>query len=248
MIEKIKQYSQLILTILIIVLILLNFKQCSDKNNTTEYNKELDRSIIAALSDSIKVIVDKHGKKAFEKLTASMDLGDFTSSELFKTLSKEKQQYYLELKNTKGLLASLQAGLMSQQHLIDSLSYSPKVIISSNDSVLCIRKNSDFFYIDTVKKLGLTQIIKLTLGNKEIWDINSKYTTDLKIDYIRQKDKSILLTYKFSDPNLVLLNSNSYIIPNYKPTWQEKFKDNTIKVGILVGGIGLGYFAGRLTH
>lgn len=194
---------------IIIVLVLGFLLTCNTIKNNKEkkqYQTETN-NVIKALNDSIKF---NKKDSSFSKLVVQTDLNDFTKSELFKTLTKEKQQYFLELKKTKNLLASSQAQLIKKDTLISYLLNNKGVY--KNDSVCySINDTLKFQQKDTTNNL---QYFAEVLLNKPI-TLKIDYTYKLKIntEYIKQKDKSIIVKYKFDDPKIVTTDINSFIIP-----------------------------------
>ncbi len=231
---------------IIIVLVLGFLLTCNTIKNNKEkkqYQTETN-NVIKALNDSIKF---NKKDSSFSKLVVQTDLNDFTKSELFKTLTKEKQQYFLELKKTKNLLASSQAQLIKKDTLISYLLNNKGVY--KNDSVCySINDTLKFQQKDTTNNL---QYFAEVLLNKPI-TLKIDYTYKLKIntEYIKQKDKSIIVKYKFDDPKIVTTDINSFIIPFEdinKTKFQKQTKKNKVAIRIIAnsivfaGGVYVGY-------
>lgn len=201
-----------LLIILVIVLLLTNFSSCY-KNILT--NKESKRVIevyeqnIIALNDSIIKTKNKKGETIFTEKAVHGNLDDIINSSAFKQLSKEKQQFYLELQQTKRIVAAAQATITSQQTLINSLQYNTNTIVT--DSNVCFTKGDSLTFKDSTgtfqyqARILFGDSAKFTLTRKNIFNVTTTFQKN------KDKAKTITVTYKIDDPDAVVIAANSFI-------------------------------------
>lgn len=242
--EYLKKNFTLILIVVLVAAILLNLRQCNSNKDLKHNAEQFDRSI-AALNDSIKKVVNAQGDTVFRERVVEYDLGDLVKSEAFKSLSKEKQKFYLELQKTKGLLASAQATIESQAQIINQVKYTDTVSI--NDSVICYKKGSNVTIADSIESLKFYHT--LTFGKNLVSNFKYTYKTDIQTTYIRNKDKTITVDYKLNDPNAVVLKAQSFIIPIEEQSKFQKFVQKTGKWLIpSIVGTAFGYVGYQIGH
>jgi len=201
-----------LLIVLVIILLLTNFSSCY-KNILT--NKESKRVIevyeqnIVALNDSIKKVVDKNGDTVFVEKAVHGNLNDIINSSAFKQLSKEKQQFYLELQQVKRVVAAAQVTITSQQTLINSLQYNANTVVT--DSNVCFTKGDSLIFKDSTKSFQYQARImfgdsaKFTLTRKNIFNVTTTFQKN------KDKAKTITVIYKIDDPDAVVIAANSFV-------------------------------------
>ena len=154
-------------------------------------------------------------------------------SDLFKTLSKDKQKYYLDLEKTKGLLAATKEELVKKDSIIGAQKYNlnnTKV----TDSLICFDKNAAYNFIGN--KNNLYYKIDLLFKDSLSYKLNYKYAVTIDSRFLKQKDGSILIQHKLSDPDAVILTGQAFIIPAPKPNWFEKNVKWVLPVSSFIGG------------
>lgn len=240
----------------IIIILLLCLGVMFYRNTVKNLNDRFDNyeNTIKALNDSIHVVV-KNGLTEYSKLTPEMNIEDLVKSEYFKTLSADQQKYYNELNKIKGLIASTKADISKQgSDLANLINSAGTVVTDSTGTKICYHSTDTLLFAqqDTSKALkwnGQMYFNTATNQFKPDFKLTYDYKFKIQTDFIRQKDKSILVTWKIDDPELKVNKMNNFIIPvNEKRTklgrWFEKNKKTFVGVGLgaaFVGGGILGF-------
>lgn len=220
-----KKTTRTIILVAIIIFLLSIFTNFFLVNKINNMDKKFDQyeNAMTALNDSLSVKID--GQTAiWSKLTPEINIDDLVNSEYFKSLSEEQKEYYKELQKVKGLIASTKAELSKHGTLLEDLNQSQYVELSK-DSIKFIRGHEMAFKeSDTSKNLQWDAIVKLdSITN---FKFNYKYDVDIQTDFIRNKDKSIMVQYKINDPDLIMNKNHSFIIPTEQKTKWKTFIDN----------------------
>lgn len=241
--EFIKKNWQWIITVIAILLLLLNIKQCNTGNEQQARFDKFDKAI-AAIGDTLKKTVNAQGDTVFAKKVAEFSLKDLVNSESFKSLSEENKKFYLELQKTKGLIASSQATISAQAEVIKNLSYGSGATVTPTD--VCFKKGSTQEIADSTKHLHFKHV--LTFGDKLKSDFSYKYEATIKTSFVRNKDKTITVEYKLDDTDAVMKKGQAFIIPIEEKTKFQKFIDKNknwlapVGSGLLFsGGVYVGY-------
>lgn len=226
---------QIIIIFILIVIIFLMF------NGMNKMNKKFDNyeSAIVALNDTIVKTVNNNFT-TYTKKAPEIDIKTLINSEFFKTLSKDQQKFYRELKNIKGLISSTNAQLRKQGILIDSLNASKQgAIIDSNKISFDLGKELAFSEKDTTKHLQYkASVILDSIIN---FKLDYDYKVNIQTSYERQKDKSILVKYKIDDPELEVTDMQNFTIPvKYKNNFDKWYQNNRRTINIIGGAILVG--------
>jgi hypothetical protein len=204
---------------IVIVLVLGFLLTCNTIKNNKEKKKYQTENNYLVKALNANIIFNKKDS-SYNKLTVQTDLNDFTKSELFKTLTKEKQQYFLELKKTKNLVSALKVELIKKDTLISYLSNDKGTY--KNDSVCySVKDTLKFQETDSTKNLQYFAEVSLTKPVKLKFDYT--YKLNIEAGYTINKDRSINLTFKTNDPKIVVSNMDSYIIP-FEDIQKTKFQ------------------------
>jgi hypothetical protein len=189
---------------------------------------------IAALNDTISVSIE-NGIKTYSKQAPEININDLVNSEYFKTLNESQQKYYVELSNVKKLLAATTAELISMKNYNDTINIPSNI---SNDSI-AFKRNQVIAFNQKDTTENLQYNIKLTLNKPIKFDMSYKYKLNISTTFERQKDKSVLVKYKLDDPNAVITNMNSFIIPPDEPTTKlgKWYKKNKKTINIISGSV-----------
>lgn len=243
MLTKIKEYGLLIIALLLICMLALQLQKCQGDKDQRAALVKLDQNL-TALDDSIKKKLNQNGDTVFSERSVDMSIDDLVKTSFFKQMSKEKQQYYLDLQKTSGLLAASYEVIHKQDSLLASLKYN---VGTKNDSGVCF-KYGDTLDIpkDTVNRFVYEGGLMFRKDAPKL-ALKYSYQTKLSSKYIRNKDGSVSIEHQLDDPNASIIEGQSYIVPAPKLTKWEKFKRGfnvTLKVG---GGAAVGYVIGRAT-
>lgn len=245
MLDKIKKNFALIMTVIAIALFLFSWKQCSDLKSAKQDAKSFDQTV-AALNDSIKRVIKKNGDTVYVEKVASFSLKDIVNSEAFKSLSKEKQQFYLELQKTKGLLAAQTAKLHVQDSIIRTIGYDSSVV--NNGTTVCFPLGDTTSVKGTEGKLKYK--VKLTFADSLKYKIFYQYNINIKSTYVRNKDGSVTMEYKLDDSNASIESGQAYIVPSATSElskWQ-RFIRGLNKYGTPIATFIGGYYIGSKIH
>ena len=231
----------LIMIIVIIILLFINFISFNKINQLSgQFNRY--ENTIAALNDSIKVSVDG-AITTYSKKAPEIYLNELINSEYFKSLSREQQEYYKELNKIKGLIAATNAQLRKQGEILGEILEGQNPGIISNDSIsFVLGTELKFKETDTTKKLQWDA--KVLLDRNLKFKMNYTYDVNIQTSFERQKDKSIVVTYKIDDPELQVTEMMNYIIPPEQRRtkfgqWIDKNKNWIRPVGgVLIFGAG----------
>lgn len=218
--------------IIVIVLMLFGgivFYTNSMANEKAKY--ENYEKTISALNDSIHVTI-KNGIAEYSKKTPEILLDQLTNSEYFKTLSEEQKKYYNELSKIKGLIASTKAELQLQgQQLAEIKNKVGEVETDSLGTKICYRTTDtlQFAQQDTSKKFKWDAQMFFDKQFKPSLNMNYDYKFDIQTDFVRNKDKSIVVNWKINDPDLKVNDMHNFIIPQEQPKtkfgrWLERNK------------------------
>jgi len=218
--------------IIIIVLMLIGgtiFYTNSLSNEKAKYQNY--ENTIAALNDSIHVAI-KNGIAEYSKKTPEILLDQLTNSEYFKTLTAEQQKYYTELSKIKGLIASTKAEIQLQgEQLAELKSNVGAIEKDSLGNKICYRNTDTLNFVqqDTSKKFKWDAQLSFNSNFKPSLKLNYDYKFDIQTDFVRQKDKSIVVTWKINDPDLKVNDMHNFIIPQDQPKtklgrWLDKNK------------------------
>jgi hypothetical protein len=242
-ITKIDIYGGIIIVILCVTMFFMwgRMNTLSQKYDTTERT-------ITALHDSIHVAV-KNGITTYSKLSPEVYLSEFVKSAEFKALSKDQQSYYDQLNAIKGLLSATSAQLEMQGSDIASLKGVNAGVIKNDSVDYKLGTKLAFAQVDTSKKLKWSGT--LSLDAKPTFDLVYDYSVNIKTDFDRQKDKSIVVNYHIDDPDLKITKMLNYTIPaEQKRTkfgrWAER---NRGSIGASLAGclfLGGGYVGYKL--
>jgi hypothetical protein len=238
--RQIKDNLLIILIILVFVLIGLNIFTFNSLRNNSATAKDFDRAI-AALGDSLKLVINKKGDSVYQQKVVSFDLDDFVKSEVFKSLDEDKKRFYLELQKTKGLLASAQAIIRKQDSILTYYQYNPTVI--KTDSTITFNIGDSLEFSNSQNNLTYTSTI-LFLKDSLKHKLAYKYSLNIQTSFIRQKDKSIIVEYKTDDPSIVFNNGQAFIIPQEQKTKLGKTLDRYGKYIIPTIAFGTGVYIG----
>jgi hypothetical protein len=238
--------------IIIIVLMLIGgtiFYTNSIRNEKAKY--ENYEKTIAALNDTMKVAI-KNGIAEYSKKTPEIMLNDLMKSEYFKTLSEDQKKYYTELSKIKGLISSSKAELqLVGQQLAELKNKVGEVETDSLGTKVCYRATDtlDFAQVDTSKKFKWDAKLSFDKNLKPGLSMNYDYKFDIQTDFVRNKDKSIVVNWKINDPDLKVNDMHNFIIPTEQPKnkfgrWLEKNKRPLQFIAgsaLFVGGGYVGY-------
>jgi len=240
--ESIKNFFLSVKNLAIIAAIIFALLYISNCSSSRDRFKDYDKAV-AALNDSIKKVVSKKDTIYVERVV-SFDLKDIINSEVYKTLSKEKQKFLNDLLNVKGLLASAQATIESKDEIIESLAY--KLSLYQTDSSVCFLKNKD-----TIPFNKLTGNLQY---KERIWFSDSikrsfeyRYKIKIQSTYVKEKDGTIVIKHKLDDPNAEVIEGNSYIVPQAGKIPRTKFGkwvQRNKSTAALIGGTAAGLLIG----
>lgn len=225
-----------IIYILIILILFIGGVLMFNKINNINKKFDLYENTINALNDSItKTIDDKF--ITYSQKSPEIDIKNLTNSEFFKTLSKEQQEFYNELKNIKGLISSTNAELYKQGYMIDNiLAKDNGGIINDNKITFDKGKILSFNEKDTTKYLQYNAEVKL--DSVIDFKLNYDYKFNIQTNFERQKDKSILVKYKIDDPELSVTKMHNFIIPSeHKTPFAKWFNKNRKTINIIGGAV-----------
>jgi len=227
---------------IIILLCLFGFMYINKIHNLKNEFKMYENTI-SALNDSITKTVNDNFV-TYSKQSVQMDLSSLTNSEYFKTLNKQQQNYYKELNKIKGLLSSTQAELEMIREFSQTQN-TPSTI--KNDSIT-FKQGQVINFSNESDSSNLKYNAKITLDKPVKFDLKYKYNLNIQTSYIRQKDKSILVKYKFDDPNITVNDMNNFIIPPNTPTTKigRWYKKNKKVIQLTSGAVifGAGVYTG----
>lgn len=203
---------------------------------------------IGALNDSLTVTIN-NGIATWQKQTPEIDLKKLLDSEYFKTLSEEQQQYYNELKKIRGLIASTKSELEKQAYILEELNTDHMASINADSITFGRGDTLHFAEVDTTKNLQWKSNIVLDSITQFAFDYN--YKVDITTNFVRNKDKSIMVQYHINDPDLTMNKNYSFIIPQEDRNGFQKFMDKhgrwakpvgygIIGAGLVGGGIYIG--------
>lgn len=197
----------------------------------------------AALTSKMDTIVE-NGIKKYTRQTPEGNIDDIINSDIFKNLPKDQQNYYLELKKVKGLLAASEAHLNMQGEILKQLLLSDSQA-TVTDTTVTFKRGTMLAFNDTTKSLKWNADVNINQPTT----LNLKYKYDVKVHstFERQKDKSIVVKYKLDDPDARIVGINSFIIPTEKKNKFKTWADNhrtafnlTAGAALLGGGVFLG--------
>lgn len=235
--------KDLIYALIIFVIFLFSMYNMNKANQLNTDATKYEQTI-SALNDSIRK-VNKKGYIEFSKHTPEIDINKLVNSAYFKTLTKEQQNFYNELKNIKGLISSTNIQLTSQGNSISKLLNNNSGKVHADSITYKIGSELLFKEMDSTKKMQWD--CKLVIKENPVLDFKYKYNVDITTNYVRQKDKSILVTYKIDDTSAQINKMYNYTIPVEQQTkfktWVDKnrFSINLIGGSILFGtGIYIG--------
>lgn len=236
--------TNLILISIAILFLLSNIFTCNKMKNMNNKFDNYEKTIYA-LNDSITKTV-KDGVVVYSKLTPEININDLTNSEYFKTLAKEQQEYFNELKKIKGLISSTKAELEKHGQMLDEINKKNNPGIVNNDSIsFKLGTELTFNENDTTKHMQWHAKILLDTNIK--FNLDYKYKFDIQTTFERNKDKTITVNYKINDPDLQVKEMYNFIIPTEQKTKFQTFMDKNkkpikIAVGslIFIGGVYVG--------
>jgi hypothetical protein len=238
--------KDIVYLLLIILLIFIGYFGYNKLNNMTKKFDNYENTI-NALNDTISVSI-KNGFTTYSKKTPEIYLDDLLNSEYFKTLSKDQQEYYNELKKIKGLIAASKAELEKHGELLAEINKDDNPGFIKSDTIsFKLGSVLTFSEKDTTKHLQWKSNITLDTNIK--FNFTYKYNFNILTTFERQKDKSIMVNYKINDPDLVVNNMQNFIIPPEQRAskfgrWYDKNKRLFTIVGgsvLFIGGGVLGY-------
>lgn len=238
----------LVLGLIILVLGLISFHGCEREKKLVRSVKQYERNI-AALNDSVKVIIKDKNSVTFGEAAVVGDIKDITKSAAFKQLTEEKQRFYLDLVHTKGLLAAAEIQLSKKDSIKETKDVT-NISTSKGDSIT-FKKGSIVNYCEDDTAKRLKWFADITVQNPFVFNFNYQYDLKINTEFKTNKDKSVVVNYKVNDPELKAISANSFTIPfeDQRTKW-EKFMDKTYKVGFFVlppaAFIGGLYLANRL--
>lgn len=238
--------------IIIILMMLIGggiFYMNKVSNLNAKYNNY--ENTIAALNDSIKVNI-QNGIAEYTKQSPEILLDQLTNSEYFKTLSADQQKFYNDLTKIKGLISSTKAQLQLQgQQLADIQNKVGHIEQDSLGSKICYRSQDTlkFAQEDTTKKFKWDANLVFNSDLKPKLKLNYDYKFDIQTNFVRNKDKTIKVTWSLNDPDLKLNTVQNFIIPTDQPKgkfgrWLDKNKRPLQYIGgsvLFLGGGYLGY-------
>lgn len=195
--------------IIILILFLGGTFFFNKMNNLTAKFDNYERTI-SALNDSIHVTV-KNGITEYSKKSPEIYLDEFVKSEAFKSLTEDQRKYYTELSKIKGLITATNAQLEKQGTDIAGLKGVNPGQVSGDSISFKLGSTLPFVQEDTSKALKWNGL--LTLGKKPTFTLNYDYKVNIKTDFVRNKDKSILVKYNINDPELKVTSMLNYTIP-----------------------------------
>lgn len=224
---------------MIAIAIILSIGGCeyyNMKNNAKNQIANYENTI-KALNDTITHTKTKDGKDVYSQAAAEMNLKALVESEYFKTLSADQQQFFSELKKVKGLLSATQAELRKQGELMGSIAEGKNPGNVNGDSIAFkLGTVLNFAETDTTKKLQWKA--SLTIGKKIDFKLPYDYNFNIKTDFVRKKDKSIIVSYTLDDPELQVVKMMNYTIPKEeKLTRIGRWVDKNKKPLLVAGGI-----------
>lgn len=212
--EYLKKYGWWALVLLIVMI--FAFQKC--KINKLEDNLQLKNVELSTLNDSVSVFKDKNKNLTFKIAAVEVDAGN---------RKKALEEAGFEIKDLKDrnikwrdLVIALQAEIESAGH--GSTVLHDTLIITKTDTI----KQSNFNWNNRYLFLSGNVI------EKKI-DFTYKYKTGIDIVNTRQGKDNLVSVY-LSDPNAVVLTSNSIVIKRRIYFWEKPWI--TIPAGI-VGGI-----------
>jgi hypothetical protein len=227
----------LFLWILMALTAILSIGLVMQIQSSSNIKDELRRKEVAyaALTTEVKVLKDKDGKDVFQKSVPEITPKDIMESPIYKQLDVKTQQYYKELSKQKGLLASAQAEIKVLKKVRIPVYVEPA---DQSDSTITFVKGSTAEFSDTTGALKWAGV--LTIDSPLTLDLTTEYNPTIQTDFIRQKDKSIVVNIKIDDPDVTVTKVNSIVIPAEKKTGIQKALNWAVKIGILAGGFYLG--------
>lgn len=218
--------------IIIIILMLIGggiFYVNKVSNLNAKYNNY--EHTIAALNDSMRVNI-KNGVAEYSKQSPEILIDQLTNSEYFKTLAADQQKFYNDLAKIKGLISSTKAEIQLQgQQLADLQNKVGNVEQDSLGSKVCYREQDTlkFTQQDTTKKFKWSADMTFDKNLKPGLQLSYDYKFDIQTNFIRNKDKTIKVTWNLNDPDLKINTMQNFIIPVEQPKskfgrWLEKNK------------------------
>jgi hypothetical protein len=228
------KHTHILLGILLIVMSIGYYVSTSTNKSLRE---EIARKEVsyAALVSEVKAIKDKDGAVTYEKPAPELTPEEIVNSPMYKQLDAKTQKYYKDLTKQKGLLASAQAQIAVLKTGEVGLQFKPT---EESDSTITFKRGEIAEFSDTTGMLKWSGTV--TIDNPVKLSLATTYNPTIQTDFIRQKDKSILVKYKIDDPNATVTKINSVVIPAEKKSTFKKVLDVLIKAGIFAGGYYLG--------
>lgn len=220
-----------VVMLVLLVSVALNIWTLNANTNLSNKVTQIEKRDVALLSKMDTVI--ENGHKIYERKTPEGNIDDIIKSDIFKNLPKDQQQYYLELKNIKGLLASSQAQYQAQGELLKKLMLKDSMA-KITDSTITFKRYEHIPLSDSNSHMSYTG--DLFINQPLQLKINYKYNAKIKSDFERQKDKSIVVKYELEDENAKIIGINSFIIPVEKKTKLQEFWDKHKTSVELIGG------------
>lgn len=228
---------------LIILFVFLFSMYNMNKANQLNQDATKYEQTISALNDSIKK-VSKKDHNEFSKHAPEIDIKKLNSSAVFKTLSKDEQKYYKELEKIKGLINSAKIELTAYDERLIAIKNIPSKI---NRDSITYKLGTELLFKETDTTKKLQWLSKVVLKENPSIDFKYKYNVAIQTDYVRQKDKTILVTYKINDPNINIDKMYTYTIPVENKSKLNKWVDkNRFTINLIGGSVlfGTGIYIG----
>ena len=245
MLDKINKYIHII-NLVLIVLLFSTSMILWDKFKAQEAKNQNYENAIAAINSTMTVTVS-HGQETIAQKAPEIDLSQLTSSQYFKTLSANQQNFYNSLTEVKGLISATRADLEKHGQLLASLIASKDGGVIKDDTI-CFKNGTELKLneTDTSKKMQWHATVRLDTITK--FDVAYDYKVNIQTSFEREKDKSIVVKYLINDPDLKSNQMQNLIIPQEQPKtalgrWLQKNQKPLRIIGgavLFLGGAVIG--------
>lgn len=238
--DKLQQY--IIFAVILFLAVLI--AHCAGEEKARQEAKTYNQSI-KALQDSFKQVITR--KDTFWEIkTVEMSPEEIMETDVYKTLSEEKQTYIKELKKTKGLLAATKAKVEATIQETNSVAL-PQTAIKT-DSTITLVKGDSVQFQDTTGNYQYKSVI--TIGDSVTRTHTASIVLEPDVRTIRDK-QGIRTEFRFGKTDGLQINVKGGTSTYQQFTKKQKRRQNIAKwskrigipalvAGSIYGGFKLG--------